>query len=138
MLTYALATLRARKASFVGVWIILFCAAAVVAASGVLLETGLRGTIVTERYAAAPIIVAGDPQTHQATVKHKSDKTDTIKHKSKALDERAWLPEQLVSRIEALPGVAQAVAEVDFPACLVDANNKLIAGPDGTPSWGHA
>lgn len=43
MLRYALQTLRARKGGFIGAFLALFCAAALVTACGILLETGLRG-----------------------------------------------------------------------------------------------
>ena len=50
----ALRTLRARRSGFLGAFVALFCAAALITACGGLLETGLSGTIATERYAAAP------------------------------------------------------------------------------------
>ncbi|MEV7980408.1 hypothetical protein [Streptomyces sp. NPDC086519] len=45
---------RARKAGFLGAFLALLCAAALISACGTLLDTGLRGTIRTERYAANP------------------------------------------------------------------------------------
>jgi putative ABC transport system permease protein len=46
---YALRSVRARKAGFLGAFLALMCAAALITACGTLLDTGLRGTIRTER-----------------------------------------------------------------------------------------
>ncbi len=60
MLRYALRTVRARKAGFLGAFLALMCAAALITACGTLLDAGLRGTIRTERYAASPVVVSAD------------------------------------------------------------------------------
>ncbi|SEG69280.1 putative ABC transport system permease protein [Thermomonospora echinospora] len=122
----ALATLRARKAAFAGSFLALLCAATLVGACGVLLETGLRGGIPTERYAGTPVMVAADQSLHWT--KHKKDKA---KVKSKPLTERAWLPESVAGRLRSVPGAAAIVAEVTFPATVVERAGKA-------PSWGHA
>ncbi|QNP69812.1 FtsX-like permease family protein [Streptomyces roseirectus] len=132
MLRYALKSVRARKASFLGAFLALMCAAALVTACGTLLETGLRGTIRTERYAATPVLVSGDQNVHQTTVKHKGDKTK-VKHKAKPIAERAWLPTGLERRIATVPGVARVVPELTFLAA------PSTPGTDpGRPSYGHA
>lgn len=138
MLTYALSTLRERKSAFIGTFVALFAAAALVTACGMMLETGLRGTIHTERYAGAPIVVAGDQNVHETEIKEKSDKPDKVKQKSKALFQRVWLPSETVSLVESVPGVESAVAEVNFPAHLVTADGSVLSGPEGTASWGHS
>ncbi|RSN70736.1 ABC transporter permease [Actinomadura sp. WAC 06369] len=119
----ALATLRHRRAGFAGAFAALLCAAALVCACGVLLDTGLRGSVEPERYAGAPVIVAGDQFVHRTEVKKGKEK-----RKSKAIAERAWLPAAVADRVAAAPGVRRAVAEVVFPAEIGD--------PDGA-SWGH-
>ncbi|NUS17625.1 MAG: ABC transporter permease, partial [Streptomyces sp.] len=111
----ALRTLRARRSGFMGAFLALFCAAALITACGGLLETGLRGPIVTERYAAAPVVVAADQNVHQTTVKHKKGKTK-VKHKAKSLAERVWLPADLSARIARVPGVRTVIPELTFPA----------------------
>lgn len=134
MLRYALQTLAARKASFVGAFVALACAAALVTACGTLLETGLRGDIDTERYAAAPVVVAGDQDVH-----HDEDDGDETKHKAKPINERVWLPADLVDRIADAPGVRAAVPEVSFPAAVAaPGTGTFAAGPDDRPSLGHA
>ncbi|WP_409238991.1 FtsX-like permease family protein [Streptomyces sp. PA5.6] len=141
MLRYALQTVRDRKGGFVGAFLALMCAAALITACGTLLETGLRGTIKTERYAAAPVIVSADQNVHQTTVKHKKGKTK-IKHKAKPIAERAWLrADDIESRIKSAPGVDSVVPELTFLAQPLSPDAGTGAGPDDnadTPTYGHA
>ncbi|MBT2457080.1 FtsX-like permease family protein [Streptomyces sp. ISL-86] len=132
MLRYALQTVRHRKAGFLGAFIALLCAAALVTACGTLLETGLRGRIGTERYSATPVIVSADQNVHQDTVKEKKGKTKT-KHKAKPVAERAWLSAATVDTVRSVPGVERAVPELTFQAV------PLVRAPGGgKPSYGHA
>ncbi|MFK0237653.1 FtsX-like permease family protein [Streptomyces vinaceus] len=132
MLRYALQTVRDRKAGFLGAFVALLCAAALVTACGTLLETGLRGKIATERYAATPVVVSADQNVHQTTVKEKKGKSKT-KHKAKPVAERAWLPAATVETVRSVPGVGQAVPELSFQAV------PLVNAPAGAkPSYGHA
>ncbi|MFD0275808.1 ABC transporter permease [Kitasatospora sp. NPDC127111] len=130
LFSYALQSLRTRRSGFVGAFCALFFAALTVAACGTLLETGLRGEIRTERYAGAPLVVAGDQQVHQTTVKDKGNGKTKTKEKAKPLAERVWLPAALAGRIAAVPGVRAAVPELTFPAQPVAA--------DGLPGYGHS
>ncbi|MFK4267884.1 ABC transporter permease [Streptomyces milbemycinicus] len=111
VLTLALKTLRHRKAAFAGAFVTLLCAAALVTACGMLLETGLRGRVASERYAGAPVLVAGDQYVHQTI--HKSN--GKTKHKAKPITERAWIPASLAQRLRRSPGVREVVTEVTFP-----------------------
>ncbi|MFE2147943.1 FtsX-like permease family protein [Streptomyces sp. NPDC059456] len=135
MLRYALQTVRDRKAGFLGAFVALLCAAALITACGTLLETGLRGKIATERYAATPVVVSADQNVHQTTVKVKKgdpQKTKT-KHKAKPVAERAWLPAATVEAVRSVPGVERAVPELSFQAV------PLIKAPGAAkPSYGHA
>ncbi|MGW2704702.1 ABC transporter permease [Streptomyces sp. NPDC001340] len=132
MLRYALQTVRARKAGFLGAFLALMCAAALITACGTLLDTGLRGTIRTERYAAAPVVVSADQYVHQTTVKHKKGKTK-VKHKAKPVAERAWLSADLLETLAHTPGVARVVPELTFLA-----QPLTPAGTDGRTAYGHA
>lgn len=138
MLRYALQTVRDRKTGFLGAFVALLCAAALITACGTLLETGLRGKIATERYAGAPVVVSADQNVHATTVKEKKGKAKT-KHKAKPVAERAWLPAATVDTVRAVPGVRRAVPELTFQAV------PLVRGPRGVqdaggakPSYGHA
>ncbi|MFB0615386.1 FtsX-like permease family protein [Streptomyces sp. AGS-58] len=132
LLRYALRTVRARKAGFLGAFLALMCAAALITACGTLLDTGLRGTIRTERYAAAPVVVSADQYVHRTTVKHKKGKTK-VKHKAKPIAERAWLPAHLRGTLARTPGVARVVPELTFPA-----QPSTPAGTGGRTAYGHA
>ncbi|MEV0487632.1 ABC transporter permease [Streptomyces sp. NPDC050508] len=132
MLRYALRTVRARKAGFLGAFLALMCAAALITACGTLLDTGLRGTIRTERYAASPVVVSADQNVHRTTVKHKKGKTK-VKHKAKPIAERAWLPESLESTLARTPGVARVIPELTFLA-----QPLTPTGTGGRTPYGHA
>ncbi|MEU1465374.1 FtsX-like permease family protein [Streptomyces sp. NPDC005727] len=132
MLRYALKTVRARKAGFLGAFLALMCAAALITACGTLLDTGLRGTIRTERYAAAPVVVSADQYVHRTTVKHKKGKTK-VKHKAKPVAERAWLSADLGTTLARTPGVARVVPELTFIA-----QPLTPAGTGGRTAYGHA
>ncbi|MEU0479571.1 FtsX-like permease family protein [Streptosporangium sp. NPDC006013] len=111
MFFFALKSLRHRKGAFAGAFVALFCAAALVAACGMLLETGLRGRVAPERYAGAPMIVAGD-QFVRETIDKGDGKT---KSKAKPLAERRWIPATVADRLKQAPGVDKVVTEVTFP-----------------------
>ncbi|WP_406390660.1 FtsX-like permease family protein [Streptomyces sp. NBC_00887] len=115
MLRYALKTVRARKAGFAGAFVALMCAAAMITACGTLLETGLRGTIRTERYAAAPVMVSADQNVHRTTVTQKKGKTK-VKHKAKPIAERAWLPADIGQTLAGTPGIGRVIPELTFLA----------------------
>ncbi|MDX3458148.1 ABC transporter permease [Streptomyces sp. ME02-8801-2C] len=132
MLRYALKTVRARKAGFLGAFLALMCASALITACGTLLETGLRGTVRTERYGAAPVVVSADQNVHQTTVKQKKGKTK-VKHKAKPIAERAWLPDSVRRTLAGTPGVARVVPELTFMAEPLTPN-----GTGGRPAFGHA
>ncbi|MFI2615480.1 FtsX-like permease family protein [Streptomyces sp. NPDC018584] len=135
MLRYALQTVRDRKGGFLGAFLALMCAAALITACGTLLETGLRGTVKTERYAAAPVIVSADQNVHQTTVKHKKGKTK-VKHKAKPIAERAWLPADAIERrLKKAPGVGEVVPELTF---LAQPLTTAAAIDRDRPAYGHA
>lgn len=134
MLRYALQTIRDRKGGFLGAFVALMCAAALVTACGTLLETGLRGTIRTERYAAAPVIVSADQNVHKTTVKHKKGKTK-VKHKAKPIAERAWLPDDVTQRLKGVPEVGKVVPELTF---LAEPLTPGGARDASRPAYGHA
>ncbi|WP_192809192.1 ABC transporter permease [Actinomadura montaniterrae] len=123
MLRIVLSTVRHRKAGFAGAFVALLCAAALVCACGVLLDTGLRGSVAPERYAGAPVVVTGDQFVHQTKIKKKGK----VKHKAKAIAERAWLPASTADAVRAA-GARDVVTEVAFPA-------EIGTAPD--ESWGH-
>ncbi|MET7491963.1 FtsX-like permease family protein [Streptomyces sp900116325] len=131
MLRYALRTIRDRKGGFLGALLALMCAAALITACGTLLETGLRGRIATERYAAAPLVVSADQNVHRTTIKHKGNGETKAKHKAKPVAERAWLPGATADRIRPLDGVRKVIPELTFLA-------EPVTEPVDRPSYGHS
>ncbi|GII32559.1 ABC transporter permease [Planotetraspora mira] len=111
MIGFALRTLRHRKAGFAGSFVALLCAAMLVCACGMLLETGLRGEVAPERYAGTPVIVAGDQFVRQ-TVQKSGGKSKT---KAKPHAEHAWLPASLATALGEVAGVTKVISEVTFP-----------------------
>ncbi|MFH9269246.1 FtsX-like permease family protein [Streptomyces sp. NPDC017546] len=63
----ARAAVRFRPASFAGTFVALMMSALIVAACGILLETGLRASVPPERYAAAPVVAAADQYRYVVT-----------------------------------------------------------------------
>ncbi|PRZ44227.1 putative ABC transport system permease protein [Antricoccus suffuscus] len=120
MRTLAFETLRARKGSFIAAFVTLICAAALVAACGSLLESGIRGAVSTERYTATPVVVAADQLLKVSEIS--GDKT---KIKTKALTQHEWIDASLLDQIQGLPGGQDAVGELTFGASVLR--------PDGTP-----
>ncbi|MFJ9799011.1 ABC transporter permease [Streptomyces sp. NPDC101145] len=113
-------TLRARKAAFLGAFVALFCGTAVIAASGILVESGLRTSVPPERYAGAPVVVGGD-QTLRIP-----GGDFTVRE---TLPERARLKEAALRAVAGVPGVRRAVGEYSFAA--------VLPGADTGPLYGH-
>ena len=120
--------LRGRKGPFVGAFLALAVAAALVMACGTLLEAGLTSQSPVERYAAAPVVVAGD-QT--AKVNAGTGGEDRV-----ALYERSRVPSALGPRLAAVPGVRTAIADVTIPADLYTSRGR-VEGPGGHPTAAH-
>ncbi|WP_433543923.1 FtsX-like permease family protein (plasmid) [Streptomyces sp. CA-294286] len=106
----ARASLRFRPASFVGSFVALLLGAAVIAACGALLQTGLVAKVPPQRYAHAPVVVAADPYT-SLTVDRGADSEEV----SAPLPERARVAGDLAARIASRPGVASVVPDLSFP-----------------------
>ena len=106
----ARASVRFRPASFVGTFVALLFAAAVVTACGVLLQTGITAHVAPVRYAHVPVVVAphGDARIH---VKQGGDDET----ESEALPGTPRLPSALAGKVAAEPGVAAAVPDIGFP-----------------------
>ncbi|MFC8344700.1 FtsX-like permease family protein [Streptomyces sp. NPDC057280] len=108
----ARAALRFRPAAFVGTFVALVMAAAIVSACGILLETGVRAEVPPGRYAGAPVVAAADQRAHYGT----GDSAD-----SEPVPDRARLDAGLVAEAATAPGARTAVPDVSFP----------VTGPHG-------
>lgn len=103
------ADLRHHRGSFVGVAVAVFVASALVTGLGVLVESGMRGGLAPERYAAVDVVV-GAPQ-----------QVDVPQDLPVPLRERVPLPADAVRDIAALPGVDRVVVDVTIPLVRQDA-----------------
>ncbi|SEQ16720.1 FtsX-like permease family protein [Lentzea albida] len=124
MLTLAWQTVKARTSGFIGAFVAILCGTAIVAACGILMESGFRGGVPTQRYAAVDVVVTGD-----RTVRPPGADVLAFEHAA----EQPSIPASLVAKIAAVPG-ARAVAEQTFPAVVVGPDGQPLAGK---PSFGH-
>lgn len=90
---------------------------ALLTGSGVIIESGVRSSVSTQRLAGADVIVSA-----RQSVSQKEDLPV-------ALPERAVVPASLVARLAAAPGVAAAVGDLSFPA-------TVLPGTAGTTGHG--
>ncbi|MFE3172795.1 FtsX-like permease family protein [Amycolatopsis sp. NPDC059090] len=128
MWSLALQTTKARLSGFVGAFIAILCGTALVSGCGILMESGLRAGVPTQRYAEAAVVVGG-PQTTKPPGADFGE--------SEQISEQTTVPETLISKIAEVPGVRQAVPEQDFPANVVTSSGQVLTGPDGAQSRGH-
>ena len=101
-----LADLRHSRASFIGVFVAVLIATALITGLGVLFESGFRGGLEPQRLAGAPIVVSG-PQT-----------VDVIEDADLPLAERAPLPKDATSRIAAMPEVEKVIGDRSVPVLV--------------------
>ncbi|MEU9981732.1 FtsX-like permease family protein [Streptomyces sp. NPDC050856] len=119
VLEIAWKTLRARKAAFLGAFVALFCGTAVLAASGILVESGLRTSVPPERYAGAAVVIGGD-QTLRIP-----GGDFTVRE---TLPERSRLKAEAVRAVAGVPGVERAVGDYDFAAALAGVGTGPLSG----------
>lgn len=106
----ARAAVRFKPSSFVGTFVALLLAAAVVSGCGLLLQTGLTASMPPGRYAGVPVVAAADQQVHATT--GRGPERETF---SAALPDRARLDASLVHAAARAPGAARAVGDVSYP-----------------------
>ncbi|WP_328480772.1 FtsX-like permease family protein [Streptomyces sp. NBC_00377] len=92
--------------------------AALITATGVLAESGLRSHLPAGRLDGAAVVVAADQEFRPGG------------EPSLALPERRPVPSRLVGELAELPGVTAAVGDISFPAALVDAHGRVVPTAD--------
>ncbi|MFE6662727.1 ABC transporter permease [Streptomyces sp. NPDC057697] len=105
----ARAAVRFKPSSFIGTFVALLMAAAIVSACGILTETSLRASVAPDRYAKAPVVVAADQQIHLRT-----GSGDSTEETAVLLPDTVRLPASLVARAASAPGVATAIGDVTY------------------------
>jgi putative ABC transport system permease protein len=128
VLTLALRTLPSRLPGFVGAFVALTIAVAIVTAAGILVESGARAKVPVERYAAAPLIVAAD-QTIAVNVDGEVE--------SELAPEQVRLPAALAGRLAAVEGVGSVIPDRSIPATVATAGGRVLSAPDGEAVLAH-
>ncbi|MFJ5277132.1 ABC transporter permease [Streptomyces parvulus] len=121
----ARAAVRFKPASFAGTFVALVMSALIVAACGILLETGVRASVPAERYANAPVVAAADQSARVV-----ADTVDGLEETTFPLPDTARVDAGLAARAARAPGAAAAVADFTFPV-------RQGAGADGRVLTGH-
>ncbi|MEW2389839.1 FtsX-like permease family protein [Streptomyces venezuelae] len=106
----ARAAVRFKPAAFVGTFVALMMASLIVAACGILLETGLRASVPPERYAGAPVVAASNQSVHFVT-----GSGDSKSESDTPLPGQARVDDSLVAEAASVPGARTAVPDVTFP-----------------------
>ncbi|MFF1444502.1 FtsX-like permease family protein [Streptomyces sp. NPDC058295] len=88
--------------------------AALVTATGVLAESGLRSHLPAGRLDGADVVVTADQEFRPPG------------DLPLALPERRRIPSRLVGQLAGLPGVTAAVGDLSFPAALLDARGQVV------------
>jgi putative ABC transport system permease protein len=124
-LSLAWTTIKGRRGGFVAAFVAVLFGSAIVTASGILLETGIRSGVPTERYRAAAVVVGA-----RQTLPVAGDVDPRF-------SERVPLPVELVQTVARVPGVRAAVGDVDVPVSLRAPDGRTLDGPDGHRLSGH-
>jgi putative ABC transport system permease protein len=132
MLRLALETMRARRHGFVGAFVALSFAVALVMACGILVETGTRAAAPVQRYAAVPVVVAANQ-----TIAVKLGVGGDASVESFLLPEQARIPMAQADQVTGVDGVRTVVADRSIPTMVATADGQLLSGPDGGPVVGH-
>ncbi|MEU9876167.1 FtsX-like permease family protein [Streptomyces phaeochromogenes] len=106
----ARAAVRFKPASFAGTFVALMMSALIVAACGILLETGARASVPAERYARAPVVVAADQ-----SVRLVADSIDGPEETVYPLPDTARVDVGLAAKASRAQGAEAAMPDFTFP-----------------------
>jgi putative ABC transport system permease protein len=126
MLGLALQTLRGRRHSFLGTFVALAFAVALLIACGILVQSGLQSDAGAARYAATPLVIAGDDEMRAPAT------GDRI-----SLPEPPRLPAALGDRLAGVDGVSSVVPDRSIPATVATAGGRVLAAPDDDRVFAH-
>jgi putative ABC transport system permease protein len=121
VLRLALQTMRTRLHGFVGAFVALTLAVAIVTATGVLVESGARARVPVERFAGAAVIVAGERSVAVDVDGEVHDET---------APEQGRISAALADRLAAVDGVRTVVADRSIPATVATIEGRLLSAPD--------
>jgi putative ABC transport system permease protein len=128
VLRLALQTMRTRLHSFVGAFVALTLAVAIVTATGTLVESGARAQVPVERYAGAPVIVAAE-QTVAVDVDGEVQ--------SELAPEPVRIPASVADRVAPIDGVREVIPDRSIPATVATVEGRILSAPDGESVTAH-
>jgi putative ABC transport system permease protein len=126
MLSLAFSTMRARRVAFAGATMAIALGVALVCSCGLLLSSVLTLS-GAGRFAAADLVVAGN-----GTMTVGGGNTGSVV----TVHPLPRIADTLVSRVRSVPGVAQAIGDVAFPAVAV-AQGRFLVARGANRSEGH-
>jgi putative ABC transport system permease protein len=118
-------TIKARKGGFIGSFIAIAAASAVITACGILLQSGLGTGVTPERYSGAAVVL-GAQQSFWL------DESSEVRY-----SERVTLPAANVAAVAAVPGVRSALGDVDVNVSMLNQDGDEVSGPRDFPVLGH-
>jgi putative ABC transport system permease protein len=120
----AMTTLRFRTVGLAAAFIAMALGTAIVLACGGLMETGIRATVPPQRLAAAAVVVAGQ-QSYRLPGGKPGAEEDS---ETAILAERVRVDAGLLSTIQRVPGVADAVGTVSFAVTVLGRGQPATGG----------
>ena len=123
-------TVRGRLPGFVGAFAGVLLGVVLTTVWGVYFESSLRMKALPERFAAADVVVDGDPWVKENRPGGRSIQA--------VLPEERPLPQGLADQVRRVPGVLGVVEDRPLYAQLVGVDGVAVGGPNGGPSRGHA
>ena len=121
MLRLALQTMRARRHGFVGAFVALSLAVALVMACGILMDSGMRAVAPVQRYAATPVVVAADQTIRVRTGVGEDESVESF-----LLPEQARIPAALARRVADVDGVQAVIPDRSMPTTVATADANPI------------
>ncbi len=123
MIGLAWRTVRGRAGGFVGAFIALFAASALITGCGILLQSGLASGASPERYAGAPLVVGAEQSLADPNVP------------SRPYGGQVRIPADLATTVAGAPGVGAAIGDVSFP--VAPARDGILVDLGRVPALGH-
>jgi putative ABC transport system permease protein len=124
MIRIAFQTLRNRKSGFVGSFIALLFAVSIITACGILIDSGVRSTIPTERYHGVDLVLTAN----------RSVKVDQYTSLSLPNSGQPRLSADVLEKVRTVKGVSRAFGELTFGALALGRDGQPVSGP---PLLGH-
>jgi putative ABC transport system permease protein len=128
VLRLALQTMRTRLPGFVGAFVALTVAVAIVTATGVLVESGARARAPVERFAGTPVIVAAGQRVDV-------DVEGAVE--ADLAPEQVRVSAALAGRLTPVDGVRSVIPDRSIPVTVAAASGRLLSAPDDEAVLAH-